>query len=64
MREADAIRTSLRREAYELKEQLLRFADKLEDIDEEAARTVSRARLAMFETWTILCAPPEDEDDH
>ena len=64
MRDADTIRASLRREAYELKEELFRFADKLEGVDAEAARTVIRARLALFETWTILCTPPDDEDDH
>jgi hypothetical protein len=64
MRDADIIRASLRREAYDLKEELFRFVGKLDGIDNEAARTVNRARLALFETWTILCVPPDDEDDH
>jgi len=25
---------------------------------------VHSARMALFDAWTILCTPPEDEDDH
>ena len=64
MRDADTIRAALRREAYDLKEELWRFAAKNEGVDDEAAGTVHRARLTLFETWTILCTPPDDEDDH
>ena len=64
MHDADRIRATLRREAYELKEQLAVYADKLEGVEAAAARAVNRARLALFETWTILCVPPDDEDDH
>ncbi len=64
MRDADSIRAALRREAYDLKEELWHFSGKLEGVDDEAAGTVHRARLALFETWTILCTPPDDEDDH
>jgi mevalonate pyrophosphate decarboxylase len=64
MRDADTIRATLRRETYDLKEALAALAEKLGDIDKTAARTVCRAQSAMFETWTILCAPPEEEEDH
>jgi hypothetical protein len=64
MQDADKIRAALRRESYDLKEALTRFAGKLDRVDSEAARAVNRARSALFETWTILCVPPDDEDDH
>jgi hypothetical protein len=64
MQDADTIRASFRREAYEIKEQLFEFAERLEGVDPDAARTVHRARLALFETWTIMCVPPDDEEDH
>jgi hypothetical protein len=57
-------RNALRREAYEFKEALAAFADKLEASDEAAAGLVKRARSALFEAWTILCEQPDDEEDH
>jgi len=64
MSDADTIRARFRREAYDVKELLFDFADRLETVDGEAARTVHRVRLAQFEAWTILCVPPDDEEDH
>ena len=64
MKNAGQIRNALRREAYELKEDLARFVDKLDSVDSEASLAVNRARLLLFETWTILCVPPDDEEDH
>ena len=57
-------RVSLRREAYDLKEQAVELLIRVSPVDAEAAAALIRARSALFEAWTILCAPPEDDDDH
>ena len=31
--------------------------------DIDAARSMVRARAALFEAWTILVGPPEKDDD-
>ena len=61
----DDARVALRREAYDLKEQVLTLARRLHGADTGAAQAVGRAHNALFEAWTILCMPPDDhEDDH
>ena len=59
----DSERVELRRDAYDLKEQLIGMLVRLAPADKDAAAAVTRARSAMFEAWTILCVPPEDDDD-
>jgi hypothetical protein len=58
-------RVALRREAHDLKEGVDLLSDHLAGLDgfEEAADAVRRARLALFEAWTILCFPPDEDDD-
>ncbi len=61
----DDARVVLRREAYDLKEQVLALALRLRGADTGAALALERAHNALFEAWTILCMPPDDhEDDH
>lgn len=55
-------RALLRREAYELKDACIYLADRAKPVDAEAADAIQRARYALFEAWTILCNPPEEED--
>lgn len=57
-------RVALRREAYDLKEQAVDLLIRVTPVDVDAAAAVIRARSALFEAWTILCAPPQDDDDH
>jgi hypothetical protein len=56
-------RVALRREALAMKDAAIHFAARLSGVDEEARDAVHRARLALFEAWTMLCTPPEDDDD-
>lgn len=55
---------ALRREILACKDMLIDLAFRLEPIDPEAAASLRRARSATFEAWTILCGPPDDDDDH
>ena len=56
-------RETLRRATRDLNGQVMDLYDKLDGFDSEAADAVRRARSALFEAWTILCTPPEDEDE-
>ena len=57
-------RVGQRREAYDLKEQAVELLIRVSPVDADAAAALIRARSALFEAWTILCAPPQDDDDH
>lgn len=57
-------RSSLRREAYDLKDACIFLSSRVQTVDGEAAEAIQRARYALFEAWTILCNPPEEEEDH
>lgn len=59
----DSERVELRRETYDLKELLVALLVRLAPADPEAAAAITRARSAVFEAWTILCLPPEYEDE-
>ena len=62
---SESERVGLRREAYDLKEQAVDLLIRVSPADADAAAALIRARSALFEAWTILCAPPpDDEDDH
>lgn len=60
----EAARIALRRQAYDLKEQTIDLLIRVTPADTEAAAALVRARAALFDAWTILCSPPEDDDDH
>jgi len=57
-------RSNLRRQAYDLKDACIFLSSKVRSVDAEAAEAIQRARYALFEAWTILCNPPEEEEDH
>lgn len=61
---SESERVRLRREAYDLKEQAVNLLIRVTPVDADAAAALIRARSALFEAWTVLCAPPEDDDDH
>lgn len=56
-------RIRLRRDAYDLKEQVIALLVEVESADPQAAEALVRARSALFDAWTLLCLPPEGEDD-
>ncbi len=60
----DSERAGLRRETYDLNERLVALVTRLGAADPAAAASLTCARSALFEAWTILCVPPEDDDDH
>jgi hypothetical protein len=64
MTDPDEVRIALRRETHDCNAALADLADRLDAVDGAAASAVKRARSALFEAWTILCVPPDDEDDH
>ncbi len=64
MTEADQERVTLRRQTHAVNESLVDLAWNLDTVDQDAARAVRQARAMLFEAWTMLCKPPEDEDDH
>ena len=51
-------------EVVHLKAQAVDLLIRVSPVDADAAAALIRARSALFEAWTILCAPPQDEDDH
>jgi len=57
-------RAMLRRETHDHNDALAGLAFRLDAVDPAAARAVRQARASLFEAWTILCVPPEDDDDH
>jgi hypothetical protein len=59
----DELRIVLRRETYDVNEALVDLIIRLTPVDASAANAVKKARSALFEAWTILCTPPDDEDD-
>ena len=61
---SESERVGLRREAYDLKEQAVNLLIRVTPVDADATAALTRARSALFEAWTILCAPPGDDDDH
>ncbi|KMS51651.1 hypothetical protein V474_03205 [Novosphingobium barchaimii LL02] len=62
--EPDTARIELRRATHDFNESLVDLVVRLTPVDGDAAAAVKRARSALFEAWTILCSPPEDDDDH
>lgn len=64
MRETDNRRVELRRKAHDINDELADLMAALGPVDPSAASAVRQARSALFEAWTILCVPPEDDDDH
>lgn len=64
MLNADEVRAALRRETHDLNAPLAALADRLDAVDGATASAVKRARSALFDAWTILSVPLDDEDDH
>jgi hypothetical protein len=55
----------LRQRILGLKDEVYALTLDVASLDVEAARSMTRARAALFEAWTLLVGPPEeDEEDH
>lgn len=61
--ERDEDRVALRRRTHDLNRSLSDLLDELGGADAGAAACIRRARSALFEAWTMLCTPPEEDDD-
>jgi hypothetical protein len=57
-------RVALRRTILDFKEEIHALAGEIEPFASDAAESLRAARSSLFEAWTILCGPPEDDDDH
>lgn len=56
---------ALRQRILGLKDEVVALTMDVMAVDRDAARSMQRARAALFEAWTLLVGPPEeDEDDH
>ena len=64
MKQRDETRVALRRATHDFNDELDKLVDSLESVDDDAQRAVKRARVALFEAWTMLCNPPEEDEDH
>jgi len=60
----DERRVNLRRTTHDLNDTVFELGSKVAPISPEAARAIDRAHTALFEAWTYLCTPPEEDDDH
>lgn len=60
----DENRAVLRRQAYELNTSCLILLNKVKQVDPAAAEAIEGARFALFDAWTMLCRPPEEDEDH
>ncbi len=63
MADSQQQRETLRRATRDINGQVMDLFDKLDGFDPDAADAVRRARSALFEAWTVLCTPPEEEDE-
>ena len=61
--DTNGTRVTLRRATHDLNDTVWELAAKVQSISPEAANAIDRAHTALFEAWTYLCTPPEDDDD-
>ena len=60
----EALRATLRRTTHDLNDTVWELGTKVQSISPEAALAIDRAHTALFEAWTYLCTPAEDDEDH
>ena len=54
---------ALRRQILALKDEVFALLPEVAGHDPDAGRSLMRARAALFEAWTLLVGPPEEEDE-
>lgn len=54
---------ALRQRILGLKDDVVTLAVEVAELDMDAARSMQRARAALFEAWTLLVGPPDEDDD-
>jgi hypothetical protein len=65
MSQSDDPIVAVRRRVLALKDEVMALGPDVASHNSEAARSLVWARAALFEAWTILVGPPEeDEEDH
>ena len=63
MTQSDEQIVVVRRRVLALKDEVLSLSADVASYDMDAVRSMTRARAALFEAWTILVGPPEDDDE-
>lgn len=53
----------LRRSILSLKDAAIALKPRVDAVDDEAGERIHAARLALFEAWTLLVGPPDEEED-
>jgi hypothetical protein len=54
---------ALRQKILSVKDEVLDLTIDVMAISPDAARSMQRARAALFEAWTLLVGPPADDDE-
>ncbi len=54
---------ALRQNILALKDEVMALTVDVAALDGNAGRSMLRARAALFEAWTILVGPPEEDDE-
>jgi hypothetical protein len=54
---------ALRQRILGLKDEIVTLAVDVTSLDADAGRSMQRARAALFEAWTLLVGPPEEDED-
>lgn len=54
---------ALRQRILGLKDEIVTLAVDVASLDADAGRSMQRARAALFEAWTLLVGPPEEDED-
>lgn len=54
---------ALRQRILALKDEIVTLTVQVLDVNPDAALSMRRARAALFEAWTLLVGPPEEDDD-
>ncbi len=61
----EEMRVTLRRTTHDLNDTVFELGHQVQSVSPDAAAAIDRAHTALFEAWTYLCTPPEDDaDDH
>jgi hypothetical protein len=54
---------AVRQKILGLKDEVVALFGDVAAIDAHAAQSMMRARAALFEAWTLLVGPPEEDED-
>lgn len=63
MLEDDEAVIAVRRRILALKDELIAMSPQVVGINADAGDALTRARSALFQAWTLIVGPPDDEED-